>query len=106
MENIPRYIIRASSSQERMAYLPHESKVVYTFKDWKNLKTFDALEWLAAMCSHVPNRGEQMIRYYGHYSNVFRGRGIFPLTNKDGSPYTPAHIKQVLITLSPHLERR
>jgi len=34
----------------------------------------DALEWLAAMCSHVPNRGEQMIRYYGYYSNVSRGK--------------------------------
>ena len=29
---------------------------------------FDALEWLAAMCSHVPNKGEQMVRYYGYYS--------------------------------------
>ena len=35
---------------------------------------FDALEWLAAMCSHVPNKGEQMVRYYGYYSNVKRGR--------------------------------
>ena len=26
------------------------------------------------MCSHVPNRGEQMVRYYGHYSNVKRGK--------------------------------
>ena len=25
---------------------------------------------LAAMCSHVPNKGEQMVRYYGFYSNV------------------------------------
>jgi hypothetical protein len=25
------------------------------------------------MCSHVPNRGEQMVRYYGYYSNVCRG---------------------------------
>jgi len=25
------------------------------------------------MCSHVPNRGEQMVRYYGYYSNVYRG---------------------------------
>ena len=24
------------------------------------------LEWLAAMCSHIPNRGEQMVRYYGY----------------------------------------
>ncbi|MFH1480311.1 MAG: transposase [Pseudomonadota bacterium] len=35
---------------------------------------FDALEWLAAMCSHVPNKGEQMVRYYGFYSKVSRGR--------------------------------
>jgi hypothetical protein len=32
------------------------------------------MEWLAAMCSHVPNRGEQMVRYYGYYSNVSRGK--------------------------------
>jgi len=25
------------------------------------------------MCSHIPNRGEQMVRYYGYYSNVSRG---------------------------------
>ena len=36
-------------------------------------KVFDALDWLAAMTSHVPNKGEQMVRYYGHYSNASRG---------------------------------
>jgi hypothetical protein len=35
---------------------------------------FDALEWLAAMCSHVPNKGEHMVGYYGYYSNVSRGK--------------------------------
>jgi hypothetical protein len=35
---------------------------------------FDALEWLAAMCSHAPNKGEQMVRYYEYYSNVSRGK--------------------------------
>jgi hypothetical protein len=74
MENLARYIIRASFSQERMTYLRDESKVLYQSKDAKQTKTFDALEWLAAMCSHVPNRGEQMVRYYGYYSNVSRGK--------------------------------
>jgi len=74
MENLARYIIRASFSQERMTYIPEESKVVYQSKDGKEEKIFDALEWLAAMCSHVPNKGEQMVRYYGHYSNVARGK--------------------------------
>ena len=32
------------------------------------------MEWLAAICSHVPNKDEQMARYYGYYSNVSRGK--------------------------------
>jgi hypothetical protein len=74
MENLARYIVRASFSQERMTYIRDESKVVYQSKDGKSEKVFDALEWLAAMCSHVPNKGEQMVRYYGYYSNVARGK--------------------------------
>ena len=65
MENLTRYIIRASFSQERMTYIPEESRVIYKSKDEKQEKNFDALEWLAAMCSHVPNKGEQMVRYCG-----------------------------------------
>jgi hypothetical protein len=74
MENLARYIIRASFSQERMQYLDQEGKVVYTSKDGKSIKVFPAMEWLAAMCWHIPNRGEQMVRYYGYYSNVVRGK--------------------------------
>jgi len=74
MENLARYIVRASFSQERMTYFPEDSKVVYRSKDGKEEKIFDAIEWLAAMCSHVPNKGEQMVRYYGYYSNVSRGK--------------------------------
>ena len=74
MENLARYIIRASFSQERMTYIKEESKVVYESKDGKSQKVFDALEWLAAMCSHVPNKSEQMVRYYVYYSNVSRGK--------------------------------
>ena len=36
-------------------------------------ETFDALEWLALLTTHIPNRGEQMVRYYGYYSNKCRG---------------------------------
>jgi len=74
MENLARYIIRASFSQERMTYIPEETKVIYQSKDGKDEKVFEPLEWIAAMCSHVPNKGEQMVRYYGFYSNVARGK--------------------------------
>jgi len=73
IENLARYIIRASFSQERMTYIPEESKVIYESKDGKEQRAFEALEWLAAMCSHIPEKGEQMVRYYGYYSNVCRG---------------------------------
>jgi hypothetical protein len=35
MENLARYIIRASFSQERMTYLHYEGKVIYQSKDGK-----------------------------------------------------------------------
>ena len=37
------------------------------------MKSLDVLDWLAAMTPYVPNKGEQMVRYYGHYSNASRG---------------------------------
>ena len=74
MENLARYIIRASFSQERMTYMEQEGKVVYRSKNGRETKDFPAMEWLALMCSHIPNRGEQMVRYYGYYSNVARGK--------------------------------
>ncbi len=59
MENLARYIIRASFSQERMAYLPaHDTpdgtaKVIYASKDGKTSKTFDALDWLAQLTTNT-----------------------------------------------------
>jgi hypothetical protein len=51
LENLAAYLIRATFSQERMEYIPEEAAVVYHSKDGKEKKTYDALEWLAAMGS-------------------------------------------------------
>jgi len=41
---------------------------------WKSNQTFfDALDWLAQLATHIPTKGEQMVRYYGFYSNKSRG---------------------------------
>jgi hypothetical protein len=45
MENLGRYIIRASFSQERMTYIREESKLIYKSKDGWQQKAFDAPEW-------------------------------------------------------------
>ena len=37
---------------------------------------------MAALISHIPDRGGQTVRYYGHYSNVTRGR----LKKEEGEP--------------------
>ena len=64
LENLARYIIRASFSQERMTYVSaYDSpdgvaKVIYESKDGKASKTFDALDWLAQLVIHIPNSVE------------------------------------------------
>jgi hypothetical protein len=74
-----------------MSYIREESKVIYKSKDGRQQKAFDALEWLAAMSSHIPDKGEQMVLYYGYYSNVCRGRrqkknqeGVIPYIIEQG----------------------
>ncbi len=54
MENLARYIIRTSFSQERMQYVDQEEKVTYASRDGKSIKVSQAMEWLAAMCFRVP----------------------------------------------------
>ena len=55
MENLARYLLRASFSQERMTYFPEpvvslkverESQITCRSKDNRQEKTFAALEWL------------------------------------------------------------
>ncbi len=87
LENLARYIIRASFSQERMTYIAAEdssdrvAKVIYLSKSLSSTrsgnaetnKTFDALDWLAQLVTHIPNKGEQMVRYIGFCTNKSRG---------------------------------
>jgi hypothetical protein len=78
LEDLARYIILACFSQERMDYLSAkdsrdgQAKVIYKSKDGRISKTFQVLDWLAQLVTHIPNKGEQMVRYYGYYSNKSR----------------------------------
>ena len=40
----------------------------------RNFEVFPVLDWLVALTAHIPNTGEHVVRYYGWYSNVSRGR--------------------------------
>jgi hypothetical protein len=58
-----------------MIYVPAEKsndgvvKVIYTYKDRKIKKIFNALDWLARLVTHIPGRYEHTVRYYGYFSN-------------------------------------
>ena len=79
IERLAQYIVRAPLSQERMEYLSEKTapdgvaKVVYEGKTSRSYKSFTALDWLARLITHIPNKGEQLVRYYGYYSNKSRG---------------------------------
>ena len=58
-----------------MAYQQHTKTVLYRSKMnpilKKNFAVFPVLDWIATLTTHIPNKGEQLIRYY---SNVSRGK--------------------------------
>jgi hypothetical protein len=79
LEKLAQYIIRAPLSQERLLYIPASevpdgiARVIYRGKNSSVRESFMALDWLARLVTHIPNKGEQLVRYYGYYSNKSRG---------------------------------
>ena len=39
----------------------------------RNFEVFTPTDFLAAITQHIPDKGTQMVRYYGWYSNKMRG---------------------------------
>ena len=50
----------------------YRSKMNPTLK--RNFAVFPVLDWIAEITAHIPNKGEQLVRYHGYYSNVSRGK--------------------------------
>ena len=67
---VARYIERGPISLEKLS-LAHDV-VIYTTKDGV-AHEFDALDYLALLTLHIPNRGESLSRFFGHYSSRSRG---------------------------------
>jgi asparagine N-glycosylation enzyme membrane subunit Stt3 len=76
--NISRYPSRAPFSVDKIQYSCREGSVIYKTKMVKgpnrNFQVCDPLDFLAAVTSHIPDRREHSVRYYGWYSSVQRGR--------------------------------
>ncbi len=77
-ESLAQYILRSPFSQQKMTYRKDTKTVLYRSKMNPNLKRnftlFPVLDWIAEITAHIPNKREQLIRYFGAYSNVSRGK--------------------------------
>ena len=63
---------------EKVRYFPEKGTVIYKTKLVKGLNRdfgiYDPRDFLAAVTAHIPDRREHMVRYYGWYSSVRRGK--------------------------------
>jgi len=81
VERLARYIMRPPISLERMRW-DGVGEVRYRRKrghessgsEGREVETFDPLEFLARVIMHIPEPRRHLVRYYGAYSNVSRGK--------------------------------
>jgi ribosomal protein S27E len=85
-ERVGKYMIRPLLSLERLSLDEREGKVCYRYaKEPGEVERIDYLEFIARVTSHIPDKGQVTVRYYGLYANAHRGKvrkaslGPFPL---------------------------
>jgi hypothetical protein len=97
--NWPQYILRAPFSLQKMRYQPTSRTVIYRSKMHRvlkrNFEVFPVLDWIAAVTAHIPNKGEHLVRYYGWYSNVNRGK------RKQAEEHTPDAAPDGIVEIAP-----
>jgi hypothetical protein len=74
-ERVGKYMIRPLLSLERLSFSEKEGKVIYRYgKEAEEVERMDYLEFIARVTSHIPDKGQVMIRYFGLYANAHRGK--------------------------------
>jgi len=74
-ERVGKYMIRPLLSLERLSFLEKEGKVSYRYgKEDKEEEQMDYLEFVARVVSHIPDKGQVTVRYFGLYANAHRGK--------------------------------
>jgi hypothetical protein len=73
-ERVGKYMIRPILALDRLSFLESEGQVGYRHGDDAELERMDYLEFIARVTSHIPDKGQVMVRYYGLYANAHRGK--------------------------------
>ena len=70
-ERIGKYMVRPVLALDRLSFLEGEGRVGCRHgDDDAELERMDYLELIARVISHVPDKGQVMVRYYGLYANA------------------------------------
>jgi hypothetical protein len=60
---------------ERLTFMEPEGQVGYRHGEkGAEFEKMDYLEFIARVTSHIPDKGQVMVRYYGLYANAHRGK--------------------------------
>jgi hypothetical protein len=73
------YMVHPPISLDRLRYCPETGQVIYYGRqrgrcdaEASPARIFSALDFLAGLCTHVPDSGQQLVRYHGAFSNAGR----------------------------------
>ncbi len=90
-ERVGKYMIRPILSLKRLSLDEAQGQLIYQYgKHRTESEHMDYLEFIARVTSHIPEKGQVMVRYYGLYANAHRGK-----INKAGvSPSYPPIIEE------------
>jgi hypothetical protein len=104
LEKLAQYILRNSFSVEKMTMESPTDTIIYrsrlNAKINRNFEVFTPTGFLAVITQHIPDKGAQMVRYYGWYSNKMRGQrqraqnggAASPPLRPPGTPPPPAKL--------------
>jgi len=79
-QRLARYMVHPPVALDRLRYHPETAQVAYYARNHDRsgepeacaAHIIPALDFLAALCTHIPNAGQQLVRYCGAFSNVRR----------------------------------
>jgi len=74
-ERVGKYMIRPLLSLKKLFFDETAGKVRYQYsRHGSQEESMDYLEFIARVTSHIPDKGQVMVCYYGLYSNAHRGK--------------------------------
>jgi hypothetical protein len=67
-------MLRPLLSLERLSLDERTGQVSYRYGKDTQMERMDYLEFIARVTSHIPDKGQVTVRYYGLYANAHRGK--------------------------------